>query len=169
MSTPFTPTPEAFELFQTGLTLLLNRWMALRLAVEHCEDGSGPEKANMIISETFGWFTEYYRDADEAELAEYFAEVMSEDFHCTLEDGSDVEIAQAAIRLCNEVLKVSPPQTTFMEYLQTEPLAPITQSVLQEEPTEHDYNPEEAHVVDDDGFVTVESRTDRKNRMKGRD
>ncbi|KAG9393688.1 Pre-rRNA-processing protein TSR2 [Carpediemonas membranifera] len=175
------PAPEAFAAFSEGLSLILNHWTALRLAVQFCEEGDGVEKAENIIQETIGWFSDYWTDADENELADYFTEVLDSDFHVSIEDDSDLEVSRACIMLCQELLRTQPPSMAMLEHLRSLPIKPITEvGQLVAENQDADEEDEEqpaaepakaeytgpAKVVDDDGWVTVESRSDRKSRMR---
>lgn len=93
-----------WPVFEQGVTLAFNKWMALRLAVENQWGGShSQQKADELIDDVLHWFTskrEHYADELEIELDEF----LQAEFNTQAEDGSPGEVARSLVAMYQECL-----------------------------------------------------------------
>ncbi|EFJ43017.1 hypothetical protein VOLCADRAFT_96752 [Volvox carteri f. nagariensis] len=126
-------------LFEEGARLIFSKWTALALAVENQWGGSNSaEKADLLLHDCLDWFynkREHYVD----ELEENLDDAILQDFNLEAEDGSPHQVADALVKLHNELVAGS---TTYLEQLRSMGAAGTQRSKRQ--------------VVDLDGTVVAE-------------
>ncbi|GLI68605.1 hypothetical protein VaNZ11_013077, partial [Volvox africanus] len=126
-------------LFEEGVRLIFAKWTALALAVENQWGGSNSAgKADLLLNDCLDWFynkREHYVD----ELEENLDDAILQDFNVEAEDGSPYQIADACVKLYQELAAGS---TAYLEHLRSTATAGVQQCKRQ--------------VVDLDGTVVAE-------------
>jgi len=82
------------KLFNVAIDAIFKNWSALQLAVYH--DAGWPhskEKAEWLVGVTENWFYEN-KDLEYYEVADFLEEIIQNEFHCFVEDGSLREVAR---------------------------------------------------------------------------
>lgn len=94
---------EQQQAFLEGLGLILQRWTALGLAVEHGWGGTDTlAKAQSFHEEVYHWFADAKQQRYVDELEDLLDDVMAQDFNAELQDGSARQVAEALVRLFEE-------------------------------------------------------------------
>jgi pre-rRNA-processing protein TSR2 len=95
---------EHAALFNEGLTLMFQRWTALQLVVDHQMGGIDTiEMAQMLQKHTYDFFLNHGLNVEPHELDENYIGYFEECFNADLEDGSGMQIANAAVGLFKEL------------------------------------------------------------------
>lgn len=91
---------EQARCFEEGIRLVLARWTALGLAVEHGWGGPESEaKSQSFQHELYRWFLESKEQKYVDELEDLLEDVMVSDFNTELQDGSPRQVAEALVGL----------------------------------------------------------------------
>ncbi|KAK9830416.1 hypothetical protein WJX72_011646 [[Myrmecia] bisecta] len=100
-----TVPPEARPAFEEGVSLVLERWTALCLAIDQEWGGANSkQKAQQLYADILNWFysnKEHYADDLEVDLEE----ILLSDFNCETEDGSPLEVAKQLVQFHRECLQ----------------------------------------------------------------
>ncbi|GIL72313.1 hypothetical protein Vretimale_3990 [Volvox reticuliferus] len=135
--------PQGRPLFEEGVRLIFSKWTALALAVENQWGGSkSAEKADLLLNDCLDWFyqkREHYVD----ELEENLDDAILQDFNVEAEDGSPHQVADACVKLYQELVAGS---TAYLEQLRSMGPGGLEQCKRQ--------------VVDLDGTVVAEEDAD---------
>ncbi|CAI8607102.1 unnamed protein product [Vicia faba] len=96
---------ESLEAFNEGISHILNRWSAVRTAVDSMWGGNNSHlKAQELIADVCSWFAQtrgpFYID----DLKTFIHEGMNDAFDLEINDGSDQDIAGALLFIREECL-----------------------------------------------------------------
>ncbi|KAI8364482.1 Pre-rRNA-processing protein TSR2-domain-containing protein [Choanephora cucurbitarum] len=91
--------------FEEGARYIFNNWTALRLAVEQDWGGvESPEKKEWFIDVVIDYFAKQGKKLDVDDIEAVLSQVMSDEFHTTLEDDSPYLVAKHLYELFNQCI-----------------------------------------------------------------
>uniref|UniRef100_A0A7S3UA35 Pre-rRNA-processing protein TSR2 homolog n=1 Tax=Picocystis salinarum TaxID=88271 RepID=A0A7S3UA35_9CHLO len=94
---------EQKQAFLEGVGLILQRWTALGLAIEHGWGGTDTTaKAQSFHDEVYHWFVDAKEQRYVDELEDLLDDIMAQEFNAELQDGSPRQVAEALVRLFEE-------------------------------------------------------------------
>ncbi|CAO3680675.1 unnamed protein product [Umbelopsis ramanniana] len=91
--------------FTEGLTYVLRSWSALKLAVE--QDWGGPdseEKRDWMAETLVEYFGANAKRLDEFDVEDILVQIMSDEFHTDLEDGSAYAVSKHLVSMFNQCI-----------------------------------------------------------------
>nr|XP_010932466.1 pre-rRNA-processing protein TSR2 [Elaeis guineensis] len=101
-----TLTSESLSLLREGISLVLSRWTALRMAVENEWGGrDSHRKSEELVSTVLSWFTQSKPPLYIDDLESILDENMVLSFNTEIEDGSIEEVAEQLMIMHEDCLK----------------------------------------------------------------
>ncbi len=153
---------------------IFSRWTALQLAVSHSMGGPESEAKYEAFIQAFGeYLTRNLRpslaiSAQESDIQEYLDEILDEEFHTVLDDGSSSELAQLFLRYIHLILQGKLTEVQEELQIQQSNPPPIQMSIRQEnddddssssesdnDPIEEEKPKTQSMDIDEDGWTTV--------------
>jgi pre-rRNA-processing protein TSR2 len=89
--------------FELGVSLILSSWHALTLAVQNGWGGPDSEDKRAWFAGAVSEFVVGGKGVEAEDVEDLLLQVMSDEFETTLEDGSEMEVATAVIKIRDEV------------------------------------------------------------------
>ncbi|RCH97224.1 hypothetical protein CU098_011206 [Rhizopus stolonifer] len=91
--------------FEEGARYIFNNWTALKLAVEQDWGGvESPEKKEWFIDVVIDYFGKQGKKLDVDDIEVVLSQIMSDEFHATLEDDSPYLVAKHLYELFNQCI-----------------------------------------------------------------
>jgi pre-rRNA-processing protein TSR2 len=148
---------------------VFSRWTALQLAVSHSMGGSESEAKYEAFIDAFGeYLTKNVRVLNESDIQEYLDEILDEEFHTVLDDGSSYELGQLFVRYIQLILQGKLNDIQQELQIQQSTISPIQMSIRNADDNsssdesdddtidEEEEKPKTQSMdIDEDGWTTV--------------
>ncbi|KAH8555420.1 Pre-rRNA-processing protein TSR2-domain-containing protein [Umbelopsis sp. PMI_123] len=145
--------------FTEGLNYVLQSWSALKLAVQ--QEWGGPdsaEKRDWMAETLIEYFGANAKKLDEFDIEDILVQIMSDEFHTDLEDGSAYAVSKHLVSMFNQCIHGDYSEVTKLrEKVASRSYQPAGQSANNNEDSDDDDDDDDENEVDgEDDAMDVE-------------